>query len=77
MTYLLTCSDDRTVDKFRNMLEATTQMRATLDADSRPNCAVIDEIDGAPTVCKWPSCRTNVQGRLLCRKERNYFHAPV
>ena len=47
--YLL--SDDRSVDVFRNKLESATQMKAVMGADPRPNCLVIDEIDGAPTVC--------------------------
>ena len=30
-------------------------MKAVLSADSRPNCLVIDEIDGAPTVSRQKS----------------------
>lgn len=41
-------SDDRSPDVFRVNLEAATQMKAVLDQDRRPNCLVIDEIDGAP-----------------------------
>ena len=41
-------SDDRTVDSFRQTLENGTQMTSVLNRDNRPNCIVIDEIDGAP-----------------------------
>ena len=35
---------------FLRSIEAATQMKAVLAPDSRPNCLIIDEIDGAPTV---------------------------
>ena len=43
-------SDDRSVDVFRNKIESATQMQSVLDSGKRPNCLIIDEIDGAPTV---------------------------
>ena len=43
-------SDDRSPDVFRERIEAATQMKAVLGADPRPNCLIIDEIDGAPQV---------------------------
>ena len=44
------CSDDRSAEVFRRTLEAATQMQAVLTAGSKPNCLIIDEIDGAPLV---------------------------
>ncbi|XP_053390368.1 chromosome transmission fidelity protein 18 homolog, partial [Mercenaria mercenaria] len=44
----MNASDDRTADVFKNKIESSTQMKAVLGADPRPNCLVIDEIDGAP-----------------------------
>ncbi|XP_012939837.1 chromosome transmission fidelity protein 18 homolog [Aplysia californica] len=44
----MNASDDRSVDVFRNKLESATQMKSVTGADPRPNCLVIDEIDGAP-----------------------------
>lgn len=44
----MNASDDRSVDVFRNKIEAATQMKAVMGVDPRPNCLVIDEIDGAP-----------------------------
>ncbi|KAL8593155.1 hypothetical protein ACOMHN_009810 [Nucella lapillus] len=44
----MNASDDRSVEAFTNKIEAATQMRAVMGADPRPNCLVIDEIDGAP-----------------------------
>lgn len=33
---------------FKNKLESATQMKSVSERDKRPNCLVIDEIDGAP-----------------------------
>ena len=44
------CSDDRTTDVFKQKIESAIQMRSVLEADPRPNCLIIDEIDGAPAV---------------------------
>ena len=43
-------SDDRSPDVFRKLLESSTEMKSVLSAGNKPNCVVIDEIDGAPTV---------------------------
>ena len=43
-------SDDRSPEAFRTRIEAATQMELVLGSGGRPNCLVIDEIDGAPTV---------------------------
>lgn len=44
----INASDDRSADVFKTKIEAATQMKSVLEADPRPNCLVIDEIDGAP-----------------------------
>ncbi|XP_050076845.1 chromosome transmission fidelity protein 18 homolog [Anopheles maculipalpis] len=41
-------SDDRSPDAFRLVLENGTQMKSVLNEENRPNCIVLDEIDGAP-----------------------------
>ena len=43
-------SDDRSLETFRQKVEAATQMQAVMGEDPRPNCLIIDEIDGAPLV---------------------------
>lgn len=51
LLFLLLClSDDRSQEVFRNTLEASTQMKSVLGYNEKPNCLVIDEIDGAPAV---------------------------
>ncbi|XP_064151379.1 chromosome transmission fidelity protein 18 homolog isoform X1 [Loxodonta africana] len=45
----MNASDDRSPEAFRTCIEAATQMESVLGAGGRPNCLVIDEIDGAPT----------------------------
>ncbi|XP_023224042.1 chromosome transmission fidelity protein 18 homolog isoform X2 [Centruroides sculpturatus] len=44
----MNASDDRNPEHFRNLLEASTQMKAMIGEDPKPNCVIIDEIDGAP-----------------------------
>ncbi|MBZ3879673.1 Chromosome transmission fidelity protein 18-like protein [Sciurus carolinensis] len=45
----MNASDDRSPEAFRVRIEAATQMESVLGAGGKPNCLVIDEIDGAPT----------------------------
>ncbi|XP_062508820.1 chromosome transmission fidelity protein 18 homolog [Corticium candelabrum] len=45
----MNASDDRSPEKFQQWLESATQMQSVLNSDRKPNCLVIDEIDGAPT----------------------------
>jgi len=47
---MLSFSDDRSAELFKKKLEETTQMKSVLGPDHRPNCLIIDEIDGAPSV---------------------------
>ena len=44
----MNASDDRTVDNFKQALENGTQMTSVLNRENRPNCIILDEIDGAP-----------------------------
>lgn len=44
----INASDDRSPEAFRQALLASTQMKSMIGADPRPNCLVLDEIDGAP-----------------------------
>ena len=44
------CSDDRSPEVFTHIIESSTQMQAVLTPSTKPNCLIIDEIDGAPTV---------------------------
>jgi chromosome transmission fidelity protein 18 len=41
-------SDDRQLESFRQTLENCTQMTSVLNTENRPNCIILDEIDGAP-----------------------------
>ncbi|KAL0100828.1 hypothetical protein PUN28_019304 [Cardiocondyla obscurior] len=45
----INASDERTPEAFRQILLASTEMKAVIGADPRPNCLIFDEIDGAPT----------------------------
>ena len=43
-------SDERTTDLFLSQLEAATQMRSVVGVSPKPNCLILDEIDGAQAV---------------------------
>lgn len=45
----MNASDDRQIESFRQILENCTQMSSVLNEGNRPNCIILDEIDGAPT----------------------------
>uniref|UniRef100_A0A672H3J4 Chromosome transmission fidelity protein 18 homolog n=1 Tax=Salarias fasciatus TaxID=181472 RepID=A0A672H3J4_SALFA len=44
----INASDDRSADVFQKRIDQATQMKSVLGANERPNCLIIDEIDGAP-----------------------------
>lgn len=44
------CSDDRSAEVFQKRIDTATQMKSVLGSNEKPNCLIIDEIDGAPTV---------------------------
>uniref|UniRef100_A0A8C4ULJ5 Chromosome transmission fidelity protein 18 homolog n=1 Tax=Falco tinnunculus TaxID=100819 RepID=A0A8C4ULJ5_FALTI len=44
----MNASDDRSPEVFKTHIEAATQMKSVLGANEKPNCLIIDEIDGAP-----------------------------
>lgn len=58
----MNASDDRNVEAFKLQIEAATQMRSIMGSNPLPNCLIIDEIDGAPSVCA--SHRLQVVGSL-------------
>lgn len=43
-------SDDRSAEVFQKRIDTATQMKSVLGVNEKPNCLIIDEIDGAPTV---------------------------
>ncbi|XP_066590270.1 chromosome transmission fidelity protein 18 homolog [Prorops nasuta] len=63
-------SDERSPAAFKQILLASTQMKAVMGATPRPNCLILDEIDGAPAasieiVLKF------VQGKLFTKGKKN------
>jgi chromosome transmission fidelity protein 18 len=54
-------SDDRSIELFRTRLETATQMQEVLSKDFKPNCLLIDEIDGAPGVNFYYKFSTNIR----------------
>ncbi|XP_060116875.1 chromosome transmission fidelity protein 18 homolog [Heteronotia binoei] len=74
----MNASDDRSPDAFKTRIEAATQMKSVLGANERPNCLIIDEIDGAPTVSitvllnlvNWKGAEAEAEGGASGRKRR-------
>lgn len=51
----MNASDERTAQSFKDRIEDSLTMKPLLGVhDPRPNCLVIDEIDGAPAVSRFP-----------------------
>ncbi|KAM7313264.1 chromosome transmission fidelity protein 18 homolog [Ixodes scapularis] len=81
----LNASDDRSPEVFKTTLEAATQMRAVLGQDPRPNCLIIDEIDGAPAasinmlvnMIKSSGPTNTGTGKKRSRKEGSLLLRPV
>ncbi|NXG09702.1 CTF18 protein, partial [Sakesphorus luctuosus] len=59
----MNASDDRSPEVFRTRVEAATQMKSVLGAGEKPNCLIIDEIDGAP------AASINVLLNIIHRKD--------
>ncbi|KYN27861.1 Chromosome transmission fidelity protein 18 like protein [Trachymyrmex cornetzi] len=65
----INASDERTPDKFRQVLLASTEMKAVMGADPRPNCLIFDEIDGAPAASIELLLKFT-QGKLIAKKKK-------
>ncbi|EGI65784.1 Chromosome transmission fidelity protein 18-like protein [Acromyrmex echinatior] len=65
----INASDERTPDKFRQILLASTEMKAVMGADPRPNCLIFDEIDGAPAASIELLLKFT-QGKLIAKKKK-------
>ncbi|NWR68162.1 CTF18 protein, partial [Bucorvus abyssinicus] len=59
----MNASDDRSPEVFKTRIEAATQMKSVLGTNEKPNCLIIDEIDGAP------AASINVLLNIIHRKD--------
>ncbi|PZC71909.1 hypothetical protein B5X24_HaOG212263 [Helicoverpa armigera] len=69
----LNASDERSTEAFRNALQSATLMRSVIDAEKRPNCLILDEIDGAPLptvelLVRWCTA-TAVEGKKKAKQQ--------
>ncbi|KAL1464382.1 hypothetical protein WDU94_004033, partial [Cyamophila willieti] len=76
----LNASDDRSPAVFHSTLDAATQMRSVMSRDPKPNCLVLDEIDGAPqasieVLVKYATGKTNTKKKK--DKESNNLKRPI
>ncbi|XP_075210818.1 chromosome transmission fidelity protein 18 homolog [Lycorma delicatula] len=67
-------SDDRSPELFRTQLQAATQMKSVMGKNPRPNCLVLDEIDGAPqasieVLVKFSIAKEAVKGKGMKKKK--------
>ncbi|KAG9437378.1 chromosome transmission fidelity protein 18 [Apis mellifera carnica] len=81
----INASDERSPDTFRQILLASTQMKAVMGSDPRPNCLILDEIDGAPAA-SIDLLLKFIQGKLIPKgkkdkmntdKSSNICHRPI
>ncbi|XP_077300481.1 chromosome transmission fidelity protein 18 homolog [Arctopsyche grandis] len=78
----INASDDRSIDAFKMALENATQMKSVLDDQKRPNCLVLDEIDGAPLptieyLIKFVSGTASVKPKKGVKARSNILKRPV
>ncbi|XP_031840583.1 chromosome transmission fidelity protein 18 homolog [Nomia melanderi] len=66
----INASDERSPDAFRQVLLSSTQMKAVMGSEPRPNCLVLDEIDGAP-VASIELLLKFVQGKLVQKGKKD------
>ncbi|KAM0725880.1 Chromosome transmission fidelity protein 18-like protein [Formica fusca] len=66
----INASDERSPDTFRQILLASTEMKAVIGADPRPNCLIFDEIDGAPAASIELLLKF-VQGKLVSKIKKS------
>ncbi|CAL7936344.1 unnamed protein product [Xylocopa violacea] len=66
----INASDERTPDAFRQFLLASTQMKAVMGNDPRPNCLILDEIDGAPATSIELLLKF-IQGKLISKHKKD------
>uniref|UniRef100_A0A915BIB3 Chromosome transmission fidelity protein 18-like protein n=3 Tax=Parascaris univalens TaxID=6257 RepID=A0A915BIB3_PARUN len=65
----MNASDDRNVSDFEREIEGAIRSVRTLDMDGRPNCLLVDEIDGAPADAIRYLCKTlALKGRKAIRR---------
>lgn len=80
----MNASDDRSPETFKHALESGTQMSSVLNEDRRPNCIVLDEIDGAPRqsiefLVKFVSDNviSKVRAKAKGKPQRNMLKRPI
>ncbi|XP_063995530.1 chromosome transmission fidelity protein 18 homolog [Diachasmimorpha longicaudata] len=81
----INASDERGPDAFRQALFSSTQMKSLMGANPRPNCLVLDEIDGAPAasielLLKFVQGKLTAKGRKSkesSAKDNEYCKRPV
>ncbi|EFN74480.1 Chromosome transmission fidelity protein 18-like protein [Camponotus floridanus] len=66
----INASDERSPDTFRQILLASTEMKAVIGADPRPNCLIFDEIDGAPAASIELLLKF-IQGKLISKNKKS------
>ncbi|XP_012223290.1 chromosome transmission fidelity protein 18 homolog [Linepithema humile] len=65
----INASDERSPNTFRQILLASTEMKAVIGANPRPNCLIFDEIDGAPAASIELLLKF-VQGKLVSKTKK-------
>ncbi|KAG7237097.1 hypothetical protein INR49_032847 [Caranx melampygus] len=68
----INASDDRSAEVFQKRIDTATQMKSVLGANERPNCLIIDEIDGAPAISLQQGMKADTGTLMsLCEKTDN------
>ncbi|GCB74590.1 hypothetical protein scyTo_0003681 [Scyliorhinus torazame] len=74
----MNASDDRSQEIFKTKIESATQMKSVLGSNEKPNCLIIDEIDGAPNITNKTGMKADMGILLsLCEKAENDIRSCV
>ncbi|GAB1608222.1 chromosome transmission fidelity protein 18 homolog [Argonauta hians] len=73
----INASDDRSEEVMKTKIEAAILMKSVIEADPRPNCLIIDEIDGAPQAAINILLQLAKEGQTGKKKEKGLLLRPI
>lgn len=73
----MNASDDRSMEVFKTKLESAILMKSVMESDPRPNCLIIDEIDGAPQASINILLNMLKEGQTGKKKEKCLLYRPI
>ncbi|XP_014779252.1 chromosome transmission fidelity protein 18 homolog isoform X2 [Octopus bimaculoides] len=73
----MNASDDRSEEVVKTKIESAILMKSVVESDPRPNCLIIDEIDGAPQAAINVLLQLAKEGQTGKKKEKGLLLRPI